>query len=215
MYINKLTKLGKVGSLRVIALQEGPVHWAMTKERLIKKYANRRLYDASISKHVTLEDIRDLIVRGEKIRVVEDKTGEDITRLILLQVIAEQEQFGKPILTTQLLESIIRYYGGPMQEFMAGYLEQSVAAFMRQQENVQQQISNMLTSAPPPVNAMAEFTRQNLEMWNRMQEGMLAMLVPPANPAVPPTPMEKAGLTKPPPPRQSKGTLTFKGERPL
>ena len=148
----------------------------MTKERLIKKYANRRLYDASISKHVTLEDIRDLIVRGEKIRVVEDKTGEDITRLILLQVIAEQEQFGKPILTTQLLESIIRYYGGPMQDFMAGYLEQSVAAFMQQQENVQQQISQMLTSAPPPMNAMAELTRQNMEMWNRMQEGMLAFM---------------------------------------
>jgi len=157
----------------------------MTTERLIKKYANRRLYDASISKHVTLEDIRDLIVRGEKIRVVEDKTGEDITRLILLQVIAEQEQFGKPILTTQLLESIIRYYGGPMQDFMGRYLEQSVAAFMRQQESVQQQISQMLNSAPPPMNAMAELTRQNMEMWNRMQEGMLAMLVSPrkANPA--------------------------------
>ena len=152
---------------------------AMTKERLIKKYANRRLYDASISKHVTLEDIRDLIVKGEKIRVVEDKTGEDITRLILLQVIAEQEQFGKPILTTQLLESIIRYYGGPMQDFMARYLEQSVAGFMRQQESVQQQISQMMDNTPPPMNAMAELTRQNMEMWNRMQEGMLAMLVPP------------------------------------
>jgi polyhydroxyalkanoate synthesis repressor PhaR len=152
---------------------------AMTKERLIKKYANRRLYDASISKHVTLEDIRDLIVKGEKIRVVEDKTGEDITRLILLQVIAEQEQFGKPILTTQLLESIIRYYGGPMQDFMARYLEQSVAAFMRQQETVQQQISQMLSSTPPPMNAMAEMTRQNMELWNRMQEGMLAMMVSP------------------------------------
>jgi len=155
---------------------------AMTKERLIKKYANRRLYDASISKHVTLEDIRDLIVKGEKIRVVEDKTGEDITRLILLQVIAEQEQFGKPILTTQLLESIIRYYGGPMQDFMARYLEQSVDAFMRQQENVQQQISQMLNSAPPPINAMAELTRQNMDLWNRMQEGMLAMLVAPRKP---------------------------------
>jgi polyhydroxyalkanoate synthesis repressor PhaR len=151
----------------------------MAKERLIKKYANRRLYDASISKHVTLEDIRDLIVKGEKIRVVEDKTGEDITRLILLQVIAEQEQFGKPIMTTQLLESIIRYYGGPMQDFMARYLEQSVAGFMRQQESVQQQISQMMSSAPPPMNAMAELTRQNMEMWNRMQEGMLAMLVTP------------------------------------
>jgi polyhydroxyalkanoate synthesis repressor PhaR len=154
----------------------------MSKERLIKKYANRRLYDASISKHVTLEDIRDLIVRGEKIKVVEDKTGEDITRLILLQVIAEQEQFGKPILTTQLLESIIRYYGGPMQDFMAGYLEQSVAAFMKQQQNVQQQITQMLAGAPPPVNAMAELTRQNMEMWSRMQEGLMQMVVPPRKP---------------------------------
>jgi polyhydroxyalkanoate synthesis repressor PhaR len=151
----------------------------MTKERLIKKYANRRLYDASISKHVTLGDIRDLIVKGDKIRVVEDKTGEDITRLILLQVIAEQEQFGKPILSTQLLETIIRYYGGPMQDFMARYLEQSVVAFMRQQENVQQQISQMLNSTPPPMNAMAEMTRQNMELWNRMQESMLAMMVAP------------------------------------
>ena len=148
----------------------------MTRERLIKKYANRRLYDASISKHMTLEDIRDLIVRGEKVRDVEDKTGEDITRLILLQVIAEQEQFGKPILSTQLLESIIRYYGGPMQDFMAGYLEQSVAAFMRQQETVQQQIFEMLNKAPPPVNAIADLARQNIEMWNRMQEGMLAFM---------------------------------------
>ena len=167
----------------------------MSEERLIKKYANRRLYDASISKHVTLEDIRDLIVRGEKIRVVEDKTGEDITRLILLQVIAEQEQFGKPILTTHLLESIIRYYGGPMQDFMARYLEQSVAAFMRQQESVQQQISQMLTSAPPPMNAIAELTRQNMELWNRMQEGMLSMLVTPrkARPTAEPDGAETTG----------------------
>ena len=63
-----------------------------------------------------------------------------------------------------------------MQDFMAGYLEQSVAAFMRQQESVQQQISQMLTSAPPPMNAMAELTRQNMEMWNRMQEGMLPFM---------------------------------------
>src|SRR5688572_18734073 len=167
----------------------------MTKERLIKKYANRRLYDASLSKHVTLEDIRDLMVRGEKTKVVEDKPGEDITRLILLQVIAEQEQFGKPILSTQLLESIIRYYGGPMQDFMAGYLEQSVAAFMRQQENVQQQISQMLNNAPPPVNAMADLTRQNIEMWNRMQEGLLQMLVPARKPRSPADSDEPADST--------------------
>ncbi len=147
----------------------------MTAERLIKKYANRRLYDASISRHVTLADIRQLIVQGEKIRVVEDKTNEDITRLILLQVIAEQEQFGKPILSSQLLESIIRFYGGPMQEYMTRYLETSVEAFMRQQEALQKQISQVLSSAPPPMNAMADLARQNLVLWSRMQESMLGM----------------------------------------
>ena len=147
----------------------------MTAERLIKKYANRRLYDASISRHVTLADIRQLIVQGEKIRVVEDKTNEDITRLILLQVIAEQEQFGKPILSSQLLESIIRFYGGPMQEYMTRYLETSVEAFMRQQEALQKQISQVLSSAPPPMNAMADLARQNMELWSRMQESMLGM----------------------------------------
>jgi polyhydroxyalkanoate synthesis repressor PhaR len=105
----------------------------MSGERIIKKYANRRLYDPTLSRHVTLEDIRGLIVQGEKIRVVEDKTGEDITRLILLHVIAEQEQFGQPMLSTLLLESIIRLYGNSLQAFMARHLEQSVERFLSEQ----------------------------------------------------------------------------------
>jgi polyhydroxyalkanoate synthesis repressor PhaR len=143
----------------------------MSQERLIKKYANRRLYDASQSKHVTLEDIREFIVQGEQVKVVEDKTGEDITRLILLQVIAEQEQFGKPILSTQLLESIIRFYGNAMQDFMTRYLEGSVEAFMRQQGTLQTQIQSLMANAP--VSTMAELTRQNLELWTRMQENLM------------------------------------------
>ena len=83
----------------------------MSGERTIKKYANRRLYDSTTSRHVTLEDIRALVVSGEKVRVIEDKTGTDITRLILLHVIAEQEQFGQPMMSTQVLESIIRDRG--------------------------------------------------------------------------------------------------------
>ena len=155
----------------------------MSTERLIKKYANRRLYDASISKHVTLGDIRQMIVQGEHIRVVEDKTNEDITRLILLQVISEQEQFGHPILTTQLLESIIRFYGGPMQDFMSRYLETSVEAFMKQQESLQQQVAQVLKVAPPPMNTMAEMARQNMELWTRMQESMLGRFVAKSAPA--------------------------------
>lgn len=80
----------------------------MSEVRVIKKYANRRLYDATQSRHITVEDIRRLIVAGERIKVVKDKTGEDITRIVLLQVIAEQEQFGRPILSTPLLEALIR-----------------------------------------------------------------------------------------------------------
>ena len=79
----------------------------MAAERIIKKYANRRLYDAAASRHVTLEDLRKLIVQGENLKVVDDKTGEDLTRAILLQIIADQEQFGQPILSTPTLPDVL------------------------------------------------------------------------------------------------------------
>lgn len=106
----------------------------MSEERLIKKYANRRLYDASQSRHITLDDIRNLVVAGVRVKVVEDKTHEDITRLILLQVIADQEQFGRPILSTALLETLIRFYGNSLQTFLSAYLEKSVETFIHEQE---------------------------------------------------------------------------------
>ena len=148
----------------------------MSQERLIKKYANRRLYDASQSRHITLDDIRGLIVKGEKVRIVEDKTGHDITRHILLQVIAEQEQFGCPILSTTVLESIIRFYGNPMQGFLAGFLEKSVETFLHQQESVQAQISKIV--AHTPLATMADLTRQNIDALAKMQESMLSAILP-------------------------------------
>ena len=147
----------------------------MTQERLIKKYANRRLYDATQSRHITLDDIRSLIVKGEKIKVVEDKTGHDITRHILLQVIAEQEQFGRPILSTPVLEAIIRVYGNAMQGFLAGFLEKSVETFLSQQEAVQAQISRIVANTP--LATVADMTRQNLESLAKLQEGMLNALL--------------------------------------
>jgi polyhydroxyalkanoate synthesis repressor PhaR len=108
----------------------------MSEERLIKKYANRRLYDASQSRHITLDDIRNLVVAGVRVKVIEDKTHEDITRLILLQVIADQEQFGRPILSTALLETLIRFYGNSLQTFLSAYLEKSVATFVHEQEEL-------------------------------------------------------------------------------
>jgi polyhydroxyalkanoate synthesis repressor PhaR len=147
----------------------------MSQERLIKKYANRRLYDASQSRHITLDDIRNLIVKGERIKVVEDKSGHDITRHILLQVIAEQEQFGRPVLSTPVLESIIRFYGNSMQGMLASYLEKSVETFLVQQDSLQAQLSKMVANTP--LATMADLTRQNIDALARMQESMLSTLL--------------------------------------
>ena len=148
----------------------------MTQERLIKKYANRRLHDASQSRHITLDDIRALIVKGEKVKVVEDKTGHDITRHILLQVIAEQEQFGRPILSTKVLEAIIRFYGNAMQGFLAGFLEKSIEVFLNQQEAIQSQLSKLVSSGP--ISTVADITRQNLETLAKAQESLLGAILP-------------------------------------
>lgn len=152
----------------------------MSEERVIKKYANRRLYDAAASRHVTLEDLRKLIVAGEKVKIVEDKSGEDITRQILLQIIADQEQFGQPILSTPTLEAIIRFYGNAMQGFMGRYLEQSVATFVQQQQAMQAQISKLMGGTP--FAPFGDMMQQNLALWQQMQESFLAALrgvVPP------------------------------------
>jgi len=148
----------------------------MSEERLIKKYANRRLYDAAQSRHITIDDIRNMVIAGTRVKVIEDKSNEDITRLVLLQVIADQEQFGRPILSTSLLESMIRFYGNSMQSYFSSYLEKSVETFIRQQEVMQQQMNGA-------TNPIAELTRQNLELWAKMQETMLATFVPPREPS--------------------------------
>jgi polyhydroxyalkanoate synthesis repressor PhaR len=150
----------------------------MSEERLIKKYANRRLYDAAQSRHITIDDIRTMVIEGVRVKVIEDKTNEDITRLVLLQVIADQEQFGRPILSTSLLESMIRFYGNSMQGYFSSYLEKSVETFMRQQEVMQAQL-NRTTSGGSAPNPIAELTRQNLELWAKMQETLLATFAPP------------------------------------
>ena len=148
----------------------------MAAERVIKKYANRRLYDAAASRHVTLEDLRKLIVQGHKIKVVDDKSGEDLTRAILMQIIAEQEQFGQPILSTPTLESIIRFYGDAMQGFMGRYLEQSVASFVQQQQSLQSQIAKVVGGTP--FASVAEMAQSNLSIWQQMQDKLVSALKP-------------------------------------
>jgi polyhydroxyalkanoate synthesis repressor PhaR len=138
----------------------------MPQERLIRKYSNRRLYDTRDSRHVTLDDLRQLISAGERIKVIDDKSGEDLTRSVLLQIISEQEQFGSPILGAELLEMIIRFYGGPMQGLLTRYLEQAFTSMLRQQEAMQSEIAKALQT---PFAPLTELARKNVEMWDQMQ----------------------------------------------
>ena len=138
----------------------------MSQERLIKKYANRRLYDASQSRHITLDDIRALIVKGEKIKVVEDKTGDDITRHILLQVIAEQEQFGRPILShagTRVNHPFLRQLDAGLPRAASSRRASRPSCASR--TSLQAQLSKMVANTP--LATMADLTRQNLEALTR------------------------------------------------
>ena len=148
----------------------------MTDERVIKKYANRRLYDTARSRYIALDDIRQLVMDGEHFTVTDARNGEDITRSILLQIIVEQEDKGQPILSTRLLEQIILYYGDSLQSFVGTYLEKSMDAFIRQQQVLQDQMENMLQVAPSSV--LKEMAERNLALWRRLQEDLLRTYAP-------------------------------------
>ena len=142
----------------------------MTEERIIKKYANRRLYDTAESRYIALDDIRQLVMDGARFRVV-DASGDDITRSILLQIIVEQEEKGQPMLSTRLLEQIILYYGDTLQSFVGTYLEKSMDAFIRQQQVLQDQMESMLEMAPSSV--FRDMAERNLQLWKSMQDNLM------------------------------------------
>lgn len=143
----------------------------MPKTHLIKKYSNRRLYDTTTSEHVTLDGIRQLIVAGDDVQIVDDTSGEDITRSILLQIIADQEQGGRPMLDASFLTRLIRLYGNPMQEMMGEYLLRSFDAFTKQHAALQEQMRNSMTSMP--MAAFQEMAKQNMEAWKSMQDAFM------------------------------------------
>jgi polyhydroxyalkanoate synthesis repressor PhaR len=143
----------------------------MSDIRVIKKYPNRRLYDTAISQYVTLDDIRRLVKEGASFKVIDAKSKDDITRSILLQIIVEQEESGEPILSTDFLARVIRFYGDAMQGFMGNYLEKSMDSFLEQQEVIRKQFASMMEKTP--FSVMTEMTERNLDMWRAMQENFL------------------------------------------
>ncbi len=143
----------------------------MSATRIIKKYPNRRLYDTEISSYITIEDVRQLIVDGEEFEVRDAKSGDDLTRSVLLQIIAEHESDGEPVLSTQLLSQIIRFYGDSMQGFMGSYLERSMQVFLDQQQQFRQQMGGLLGQTPWTM--MNQLTERNLDMWKEFQKTMV------------------------------------------
>ena len=142
----------------------------MSAIRIIKKYPNRRLYDTEISSYITIEDVRQLIVDGESFEVRDAKTGEDLTRQVLLQIITEHEQDGQPMLSTQLLSQLIRFYGDSLQGFMGNYLERSMQVFLEQQQQFRQQMGGLIGQTPWTM--LNQLTERNMEMWKEMQKNL-------------------------------------------
>lgn len=136
--------------------------------RVIKKYANRRLYDTEDSKYVTLKDIKKIIALGQDVQVIDDTSGDDITRGLLLQIVSEQELGGSPILSKAVLKQLIRFYGHPMQDMMSGYLANSVAHFMGQLETMQTQMENLMEASP--FANLQEFTAKNMQAMADLQK---------------------------------------------
>ena len=143
----------------------------MSEPRIIKKYPNRRLYDTEVSRYVTLEDVRALVLEEIPFQIRDARTNDDLTRSILLQIIMEQEADGEPMFSEQVLAKIIRSYGDSLHGMMASYLESSLNLFVEQQARVQDQMKTMMGS--DPLSMMREITERNLSVWQEMQEGLI------------------------------------------
>ena len=136
---------------------------------VIKKYANRRLYNTSTSAYVTLEDLAKMVRDGVEFVVFDAKTNDELTRQILTQIIFEEESRGEALLPIQFLRQLIGFYGGQMQGVLPSYLEMSLESFSRQQEQYRAQVAKAFTGAPtagvPGASLMEEAVKQNMAMF--------------------------------------------------
>ncbi len=132
---------------------------------VIKKYANRRLYNTASSSYVTLEHLSEMVKQGVDFVVYDAKTNEDITRTVLTQIIFEEESQGQSLLPIQFLRQLISFYGNSMQAFLPSYLELSLASFTQQQERLRNQFSSFGQAGG--MGAYEDQIRQNLQLFDR------------------------------------------------
>jgi polyhydroxyalkanoate synthesis repressor PhaR len=164
--------------------RRGPADATQRSERgprILKKYPNRRLYDTHASSYITLADVKQMVLANEPFEVRDAKTGEDLTRSILLQIILEEETGGMPILTTPVLAQIIRFYGHAMQGFLGTLLEKNMQTFAELQSRFAE--NSRLTpelwtqlfqgQAPGMQALMTAYLEQSRNLFTQMQEQML------------------------------------------
>jgi polyhydroxyalkanoate synthesis repressor PhaR len=169
----------KPGSVVADAAPGGP--------RVLKKYPNRRLYDTQLSTYITLADVKAMVLSAERFEVRDAKTGEDLTRSILLQIILEEESGGVPIFSAPMLSQLIRFYGHAMQGMMGSYLEKNLQTFTDIQARLTEQSkglydpgaqtpemwSQFLNGQAPVVQGlMGSYLEQSRKMFAQMQEQM-------------------------------------------
>jgi len=147
----------------------------MGEPRVIKKYPNRRLYDTVESRYITLADIRRLVIDKVDFVVIDKKTQADITRSILLQVIAEQEHQGEPLMSQDFLSQVIRSYGGAMQGVVGSYLEQSLKLFNTQQQQIRDRVKSMV--GIDPIETVAGIAQKNYQRWRSVQDEIFRTLM--------------------------------------
>jgi polyhydroxyalkanoate synthesis repressor PhaR len=155
--------------------------------RVIKKYPNRRLYDTKTSSYITLADVKKMVLEGQDFVGRDAKSGDDITRSILLQIILEEESGGLPMFTSQMLTHIIRFYGHAMQGMMGSYLEKNLEIFTDMQSRLAEQSKGLLDpnpmhpelwtqllsgQAPAVQNMIGSYLEQSKNMFAQMQEQM-------------------------------------------
>ena len=156
--------------------------------RLIKKYPNRRLYDTQTSSYITLADVKELVLEHGIFQVVDAKSGEDLTRNILLQIILEEEAGGAPMFTSDLLSQMIRFYGNAMQGMMGKYLESNIKSFTDMQAKLQEQVRSVYGEnatvshdlwaqflnfqGPAMQSMMGAYVEQSAKMFQQMQDNM-------------------------------------------
>jgi polyhydroxyalkanoate synthesis repressor PhaR len=142
--------------------------------RVIRKYPNRRLYDTVESRYVTLADIRRLVVERVDFVVLDRKTQQDITRSILLQVIAEQEGAGESLMSRDFLSQVIRSYGSGLHDFVGRYLDESIQLFAREQRDLRDKFKNVV--GIDPLETVTAVAQKNYQRWKAVQEEVFSRL---------------------------------------